>query len=321
MGILIVEDTRDAGIILQTTLQEAGFADVHHVESAARAFEFLGVGAGKNPHPEIELVLMDILMPQIDGIKACFRIKQEPFLKDIPVIMVTATDGEQNLQKAFDAGAMDYIGKPFRTVELLARVRSALHLKGEIDRRKERELELSIANQELERLAVMDALTGVANRRMFDNRFDSEWRRAIRGKWPLSLVMVDVDFFKRFNDKAGHLAGDACLRKVAQACASAARRPADLMARYGGEEFVAILPETNLGGAMYIGEAMRRGVEGLHLPHPNSEVSPVVTISVGVASILPTQDQLDRKEGLLLAADCGLLEAKKEGRNRMVAWG
>src|SRR5207302_7100922 len=201
--------------------------------------------------PPVDVILMDVTMPQIDCIEACRQLKAQPRLRDIPVIMVTGRTEDGDLAAAFSAGAMDYIPKPIKVVELLARLRSALALKRELDERRARQLELlevtrqlRDANHRLERLSTQDPLTGIANRRSFQTTLSREWGRAVREAAPVSLVMIDVDHFKGYNDRYGHPRGDEVLRKVAQTLRGQLKRPGDLLARYGGEEFVSLLTHT-----------------------------------------------------------------------------
>jgi diguanylate cyclase (GGDEF)-like protein len=271
---------------------------------------------------DIDLILMDIVMPEMDGIEACRLIKSFEYLRDIPVIMVTATMQMKELQMAFAAGAIDYITKPLNKVELLARVSSALKLKREIDNRKAREQELlkltqrlEELNQMLQRLSSLDGLTGVANRRHFDLVLKQEWRRAIRDATPLSLILIDVDFFKAYNDTYGHQMGDECLKRVADSLKGVLKRPTDLIARYGGEEFVVLLPKTDIEGASALAEEMRTAVEALRITHARSQVTDRVTISLGVATIVPNRDSSSTE--LITEADQALYGAKQGGRNRV----
>jgi diguanylate cyclase (GGDEF)-like protein len=271
---------------------------------------------------DIDLILMDIVMPDINGIEACRLIKAVEYLQDIPIIMVTASNEIGQLQMAFAVGATDYITKPFNKLELLARVQSALRLKYEIDRRKEREKELleatrqlAEANWMLQRLSSLDGLTGVANRRRFDEVLEQEWRRALRNKTPLSLIFIDIDFFKVYNDTYGHLMGDECLKQIAKTLSGILNRPGDLVARYGGEEFVVLLPETDTSGAITIAETLRTKVEEMKIPHLKSECSNYVTISLGVATAIPSHDS--SASWLIDKADKALYQAKQEGRNQL----
>jgi diguanylate cyclase (GGDEF)-like protein len=176
--------------------------------------------------------------------------------------------------------------------------------------------ELRNANDQLQRLALVDGLTQVSNRRFFDERLQQEWRRLARSGEALSIILCDVDFFKKYNDTYGHLAGDACLQQVAKAIQLAVKRPADVVARYGGEEFVVILPETGAAGALHVADQILRQVSSLKIPHESSEISEYVTVSVGVATTLPTPE-VEPSE-LVKKADESLYNAKQNGRNRIV---
>ncbi len=181
---------------------------------------------------------------------------------------------------------------------------------------KQAEARLQRANEELQRLATLDGLTQVANRRYFDDRLQQEWRRMLRDRSPLCLILCDVDYFKRYNDHYGHQAGDDCLRQVAQTIHDTVHRAADLVARYGGEEFAIILPNTSVDGGHQVAEAVRQAVQALHIHHATSPVASSVTLSMGIASIIPTLDTAI--SDLLLSADQALYEAKRQGRNRSV---
>ena len=321
MGILIVDDSRDSRELLKRHLNNAGYKDVIAEESAENALKALGVGQ-EGQGGRFDLILMDIIMPGIDGIAACQKIKEYPDLHDIPIVMVTALDEDNSLQFAFAAGAVDYITKPINKIELLARVSSVLQLKIERDRRKSREKELlealgqlRKANEILRRLSAIDGLTGLSNRRHLDEFMEKEWRRAIRDKRPISVIMMDIDHFKAYNDHYGHQGGDDCLKKVGAVIAETVKRPADLAARYGGEEFIAVLPDTGIQGAAELAEKLRKDVEAMGVPHEKSTASNVVTISVGVASIVPEREMDSSK--LVAMADMALYTAKNNGRNRV----
>ncbi len=313
MRIMIVDDSETARMLLETILRNAGYNNLVMTNVAQQALDYLGVETGAGE--DVDCILMDVNMPGIDGIEATRRIKTVERLRDIPVIMVTASEEEANLELAFEAGAIDYIYKPVRQIELKARIGSVLKLKHEMDKRKARERELENLTRTFQELSNLDGLTGVANRRRFDDVFDREWKSARRDGAPLAVLMIDIDFFKAYNDRYGHLKGDQCLTQVAQSLRKALKRPRDFVARYGGEEFVVVLPETNLVGAQRIAESIRERICALQLEHAASEVGECVTISVGVSAQLPTAQSTPAE--LLAASDLALYRAKMEGRNRV----
>lgn len=319
MGILIVDDSADARLLLESFLKKAGYEDITLAESADEALKYLDTDGAE----EIDLILMDILMPGMNGVEACRRIRENTRLQDIPVIMVTAKTEGIDLKSAFDAGAVDYVTKPVKKIEFLTRIRSTLKLKHETDKRKARERDLvemtqklDRANQRLEYLSYMDELTDIANRRYFEEHFDQEWKRARRYSRHLSLIMIDIDFFKNYNDTYGHKEGDVCISKVAAALKHTLKRPGDFVARYGGEEFVAVLPDTDITGAGVVAESMRSDVRSLGIEHNGNPAVGEVTISLGVASTVPGSDKITT-ETLVIEADRALYRAKQGGRNRV----
>ncbi len=323
MNILIVDDSPLNRYSLHKILKEAGYASVILVSSPFEAFSLLGFHKPEEAI-KIDLILMKTIMPEMDGIEACSQIKSRPHLQDIPIIMMTEQKHLGMLEAAFKAGAMDYIVMPVQKVELLARIRSALVLKKEMDQRKAREQELldlaaklEAANEQLRVQSSLDGLTGIANRRHFEEYYGIEWKRAQREKKPLSLIMADIDVFKLYNDNYGHQAGDECLKKIAALLQRITKRPGDLVARYGGEEFVIVLPETNLKGAITVAEEIRAAVEALAIPHAHSPFHKYVTISLGVAMAEPKRESC--REKLIEAADQALYRAKQNGRNQVYA--
>lgn len=250
-----------------------------------------------------DLILLDIMMPGVDGYETCRRLKANRETMDIPVVFLTAKDNERDIEQGLRLGAVDYISKPFSMPILKARLRNHLALKHK--------------SNLLVHLACTDELTRVANRRHFDYVFDRERARAQRNKTHLSLIMIDVDHFKQFNDHYGHPEGDRCLKQVSRALGSVLHRPADLLARYGGEEFVVLLPETDAEGATDIAEKLRHSVFELSIPHQNSDSDIRVTISLGVATFWPKKSRTT--DDLLESADKALYLAKISGRNRFVA--
>lgn len=321
MSILIVDDSKVICQLIELHLKEGGYTDLIFADSAAAAFEILCINSNKPTTVSIELILMGIVMPNIDGLAALKIIMSDSKAKDIPVIMITGNTDDNSLKLAFEAGAFDYVRKqPFSKIELLSRVKSVLRLKNELNRNIKLMGELEQVNKELLRLTQLDGLTGLANRRFFDEFIDRQWRICKRNWQPLSLILIDIDFFKRYNDFYGHLGGDECLKKVALSIKQIANRGGDLAARYGGEEFIAVLTDTPPYEAVKLAEDNRIRIEAmLRIPHQYSDVSDVVTISSGVATIIPT-DEIDYKM-LVDSADKALYESKELGRNRVTLAG
>jgi len=322
MSILVVDDSNVSRLLLQRLLERGGFGPTIGAVSAEESYAILGLNGGE-ARTDVELVLMDVELPGVCGYEACKRLRDEEKLRDVPVLMVTANLGPEYVRKAFNSGARDYIGKPVQEAELLARVGAALALKREMDARRERENELLLLKQQLEeanaglqRLSTEDALTGLANRRAFDLQLHREWLRACRTGSEMSLLLLDVDHFKLYNDRFGHPRGDALLKHIADALANCVHRPADLVARYGGEEFVALLPETPATGALLLGEKLRLAVERLGVSRGSDQpTGPVVTISVGAATVRPTRGTNPAEA--VASADEALYRAKASGRNQV----
>lgn len=248
-----------------------------------------------------DLILLDIMMPEMDGYEVCARLKEDRKLSGIPIIFVTAKDEEEDETKGLHIGAVDYITKPFSLPIVKARVKTHLELKQHRDF--------------LENLSSLDGLTGIFNRRRFDETLQKEWERAARESAELGLIMMDLDCFKAYNDNYGHLLGDGCLRLVAKALKASLRRPADMVARYGGEEFAAILPRTDAAGAENVAERMRANIESLQIEHRYSTVKPVITASLGIAVMTPAP--LSESRILINASDKALYEAKNSGKNQV----
>lgn len=250
-----------------------------------------------------DLILLDVMMPDMDGYEVLRRLRADPQTEHISVIFISGLDRPEDEANGLNLGASDYIAKPFNATVVTARV--ALHLQVVRQRRM------------LERLAHIDGLTELANRRRFDEMFESEWQRARAGRRPLSLALLDIDCFKQYNDRYGHPAGDRVLRAVARTVASFMRRPVDLAARYGGEELVLLMPDTFAEQAQHVVAGMRQAIEQLTIAHDASVVSPVLTVSVGGATM--DEQGSESAAQLLEAVDGQLYRAKHAGRNR-VEW-
>jgi diguanylate cyclase (GGDEF)-like protein len=321
MRILIVDDCLELCALVTHFLRQDGYKDIAAVASAEAAYEVLGLtNPRQEPRKAFDLILLDIDLPGTHGIEACRRINADPRFADVPIVMVSVSADMASLQESFAAGAIDYITKPIHRRELLTRVGAAARLKLETERINARERELleakqglESANQELERLSRIDALTGIANRRCFEEALEQEWSRMKRGDHALSLLLLDLDEFKRYNDSCGHQEGDECLRTVAQALASAVRRSSDLVARYGGEEFAVILPHLGEEGALEMAWTLNRLVSGLAIGHASSRVADIVTVSIGVATVRSKKAQAAK--ALIAQADAALYRSKAAGRN------
>lgn len=247
-----------------------------------------------------DLVLLDVEMPAMHGHEVCRRLKDDIATRDIPVIFVTAQNDEAAETRGLDAGALDFISKPINPRIVRARVRTHLTLKFQSDL--------------LRHWVYIDSLTGVPNRRQFDESLTVEWGRATRQGTALSVVLLDVDFFKRYNDRYGHQAGDVCLQRVAATLKASLKRPGDLIARYGGEEFVCLLPDTDLCGALQLAERLGQQVLAQQIEHAASDVAPVLTVSLGVCSKAAGPEGSAAE--FLREADAQLYLAKARGRNR-----
>lgn len=299
--ILLVDDQP---MIIRTL--HALFAADHEVFMATSGQQALELSRKIQP----DLVLLDLEMPDMDGTEVSREMKLVPELHDIPIIFVTGHSGAEAETRCWDAGGVDFITKPFIATTVKSRVKVHLALKFQTD--------------VLRQMAFIDGLTMVANRRFFDERLEQEWRRHLRSNLALSLLMVDVDYFKRYNDYYGHQAGDNCLRQIALCLKHTLNRPFDLVARYGGEEFVCLLPETGHDAATGLACKVEAAVRQLQMAHAKSECAEIVTISVGVATandnqlINSTSKQECSVVALVQLADQCLYAAKHAGRGR--AW-
>ncbi|NOQ36012.1 MAG: diguanylate cyclase [Methylococcaceae bacterium] len=248
-----------------------------------------------------DLILLDVMMPDQSGYETCEQLKAKHSTSDIPIIFISSLSDHDDETKGLSCGAIDYITKPVKAAIVKARVSNHLELKH--------------ARDILKQQASVDQLTNIANRRRFDEFLLQSWRTMQREAKPLSVIMIDIDYFKPFNDFYGHGAGDEGLKKVAKAMQQIIARPSDLLARYGGEEFVCILPDTDEEGGLYIAEELRQAVQNLEIPHQHSKANSVVTISQGLATTIPTSDKL--LSNFMNSSDYALYQAKELGRNRV----
>lgn len=292
--VLIVDDTPSNIHALSTILKSD-----YRIKVAKDGISALKIASVQGA---IDLILLDIVMPDMDGYAVCEVLKKDPYMQHIPVIFVTAKDGPEEQAYGFELGAADYITKPFDPTVVKVRVKHQIELKS--------------TQEELERLSLYDGLTQIPNRRYFDAFYEKAFKESLREKVSIAILMMDIDYFKRYNDHYGHAAGDTCLVEVASALKEAVYRPSDVLARYGGEEFVVVLKDVSIEGANKVAQRILESVEALHLPHEHSSCSAHVTLSIGVA-LKAFHVELSQKE-LLMKADEALYEAKAQGRNRVV---
>lgn len=313
--VLLIDDQAMISEAVRRALQDEKDVDFHYCQNPTMAMQMA---------TEIKptIILQDLVMPEIDGLMMVRFFRVNPETAQIPIIVLSVKEEASIKSEAFSIGANDYLVKLPDRVELIARIR--YHSKAYINQKQRDEAfkalqesqdRLAAANYTLQRLSSLDGLTGIANRRRFDEILKQEWQRAKRNGTSLGLIMLDIDFFKLYNDHYGHQGGDDCLKKVARVLENSLKRANDMVARYGGEEFAAILPETDESGAVMIAETMRTTLQDQQIPHLKSKVSDYVSISIGVATIIPPRDA--EPESLILLADQALYKAKEDGRNRV----
>ena len=316
MMVLLIDDQQMVGEAVRRALANQPHMNFHH---SAQPLDAIPLAKELKP----TVILLDLVMPGVDGLDVVRRLRQDAATANIPIIVLSTKEEPAVKSEAFSAGANDYLVKLPDRLELIARVR--YHSKAYLNQLqrddayralRESQRQLMAANLELQRLTQVDGLTDLSNRRYFDEYLAAEWARSIRTQSILSLLMIDVDNFKRYNDAYGHLAGDEVLRKVASVVQTTCRRPTDLGARFGGEEFAMILPTTSLTGAQLMGLKTRQAIKDLRLPHKTSAIDDHVTVSIGGASTIP---QLSQSPTMLIdAADKALYRAKAEGKDRVV---
>lgn len=305
--LLVVDDNPQNLQLIGGMLGERPEFDLSFATSGSEAIE-----AMESVVPD--LVLLDINMPVMNGFQVCNWIRTNETTAGVPVIFLTAQAETDYIVQGFRCGGSDYVVKPFQPQELLARVQVQLELHSSRIEMRRLNQELQRVNDELRMLSNTDGLLRIANRRHFDETLERDLQRAIRNREHLSMLLIDVDHFKRFNDRYGHLEGDECLKKVASLIRTTVRRGSDLVARYGGEELAVILPEADIDKASLVAEKIHGSLREENIPHESSPVAPCVTVSIGAASILPDPGSL--AESLVQATDRALYAAKEGGRNR-----
>ncbi len=304
--VLVVDDIPANIHLLQTFLKTAGY----HTDTAVNGADALEKVDSFKP----DLILLDVMMPKMNGLETCNVLKSNEETHHIPIIMVTALNEIEDKIRGIEAGADDFISKPFNKLELLARVKSLLRIKNLHDELAEKVKQLEQAKERLGELAVTDGLTGLYNYRYFKEYMGREIRRAKRHHLFFSLIMSDIDYFKNYNDTHGHLAGDHVLKTIAQLMIKNIRS-IDVAVRYGGEEFALVLPETNKESARIVADKLSGLIENHNFPNEETQPNHRITISMGIATFPDNGDSADE---LIKCADRRLYRAKAEGRNKVM---
>lgn len=298
--LLIIDDRTENLELMQRRLMKEGYR-VTLASTGQAALDRLETDT-------FDVIMLDWLMPDMSGAEVLAKIRSKFSQHELPVIVVTARHGSDMIVDALTQGANDYLAKPLDFPEARARLATQVYLRKVTQ-------QLAEANRQLKQFSYIDGLTAIANRRKFDEYLLATWRRAQQEGAPVSLILLDVDYFKRYNDTLGHEAGDQALTRVAKAVSTGLFRVKDLAARYGGEEFAVILPETALEDALRVAERLRENIQSLNLPHPAGTEVGVVTASLGVGEWRPTA--FCEPSALISLADKGLYQAKTAGRNRV----
>jgi two-component system chemotaxis family response regulator WspR len=310
--VLLIDDQVIVGETIRQMISQVEDLNFHYSQFPAQTMSLI-----EDVQPAV--ILLDIMMPDIDGITLLRYIRQNSKMANIPIVMLSSKEEPSEKALAFEAGANDYLVKIPDATELIARLRyhttyfnNMLHRDYAFHALKISQNKLIESNLELQRVATIDSLTGLYNRRYFDEKATIEWARSFREKIPMCIVLLDIDYFKQVNDVYGHVKGDEYLQAVSVALNKSLARKTDMVARYGGEEFILLLPLTDLSGGALIAEKMRAAIQDLNLEHPTL---PSVSISLGVCSVIPNNDI--NVENLIKCADLALYSAKDNGRNRV----
>jgi diguanylate cyclase (GGDEF)-like protein len=335
--ILVVDDEKFIRLVLKRMMEREGYNTVEAVDGEECLLfcrQLLTSHPADHAGSEVpgiqipDIILLDAMMPYMDGFTCCSQLQALFGDRCPPVLIITTLNDKPSIDRAFGVGATDYITKPIQWPVLLQRVRRLLQtqwamqeqtrllteLQATMEHERLLKEQLEIANYKLEQLASLDGLTQIANRRSFDAWLQQEWLRLTREQDSLALLLCDIDFFKQYNDRYGHLTGDECLKQVANAIKQAAKRPADLAARFGGEEFAVILPNTDSHGASCVAQMIQDNLSKEAIAHENSQISGLITLSIGIAATIPSAHQSPLH--LIELADQALYRAKLQGKNQ-----
>ncbi|WP_298209961.1 diguanylate cyclase [Acidovorax sp.] len=310
-SVLVVEDQRSVRAALVAELRRAGVSDVFEASEGITALELF-----KTHRPD--LVLLDIRLPGQDGYWVAQQMRESEAGDWTPIIFLSGLDNELDVWRGIEVGGDDYLVKPVKPIVMMAKLRAMQRLRDMRRRLVQMSAELHTANQRLNEMVEIDALTGLINRRGFDRILHNEILAARREGMPLTLMLCDLDHFKLFNDSAGHLKGDACLRDVGRLLRDVCVRPRDVSTRYGGEEFALILPNTPRSGAMTFARALGQLLKVRSIEHPNSPLGRLLTLSGGITTCVP--DDNTNAESMIMRADQALYAAKAQGRNRFFSF-
>ena len=306
MKVLVVDDSKVIRMLVAECITSLGH-EVVHAENGGEGLKYIELN-------DIDLVLMDVEMPGMNGFETTTAIRQLDADNWFPIIFLTTRQDDDSFANGILAGGDAYLAKPINTLRLQLTITAMERIYVMRQKLKESEKQLEVANVELEHLAMYDQLTGLANRRNFDETLERQFGLAKRNKSPISVIICDIDFFKIYNDTYGHQKGDDCLAVIASIIGEVPHRPTDKACRYGGEEFTVILPDTNLEGGLLIAEKLRKAIFDKNVKHEGSTVASCVTLSLGLATY---NGQFKTEGGLLKAADDALYRAKENGRNRV----
>lgn len=322
--IIIVDEFHDGRSSIEDTLSACRFEHIFLFKSIEEAFLYLNLDRPEEHKEGIDVILLNVNSDYVNGIDACEMIHAHEVYRYVPIILLVDGAGINKLEELSEVGTTDFLLKPIKKKELVARVKLAVTAKNEIERRISYETQLQrivddykTINENLINISFLDSVAEISNRRCFDEMFPLEWLKAKIKQTPITVLMIDIDFFKNFNDLFGHQKGDECIKSLAAVFKRQSRREVGIVARYGGEEFVLVLPSTRLVDGEKLASRIQAAINKLKIPHGGSQVDDYVTVSIGIASEIPFGED---PWSLIQKADQALYTAKKEGRNRVISF-